>query len=77
MQYQNLAKIKMTGHVKITDLTASQVLVDEFNAVNAETMSIVLANMLQGNNSRYIYELHFGNGGTVIDGTGNMRLVIM
>lgn len=72
MQYQNLAKIKMTGHVKIVDMTTSQILVDEFNAVNAETMSIVLANMLQGNNSKHIYELHFGNGGTVIDGTGNI-----
>jgi len=64
--------VKITGHVKITDLTTKKVLVDRYNAINPEAMSIIMANMLQGNNSRYIYELHFGNGGTVIDSTGNI-----
>ena len=64
--------VKITGHVKITDLTTKEVLVDRYNAVNAETMSIIIATMLQGNNSKYLYELHFGNGGTVIDNTGNI-----
>lgn len=64
--------VKITGHVKITDLNSQEVLVDRYNAINSETMSIILANMLQGNNSKYVYELHFGNGGTVIDGTGSI-----
>lgn len=64
--------VKITGHVKITDLNTKEVLVDRYNAINSEAMSIILANMLQGNNSKYIYELHFGNGGTVIDTTGNI-----
>ena len=64
--------VKITGHVKITDLNTNKVLVDRYNAINPETMSIVMANMLQGNNSKYLYELHFGNGGTVIDGNGNI-----
>lgn len=64
--------VKITGHVKITDLTTNEVLIDRYNAVNSETMSIIIANMLQGNNSKYLYELHFGNGGTVIDSTGNI-----
>lgn len=64
--------IKITGHVKITDLKTKEVLVNRYNAVNSEAMSIVLANMLQGNNSKFIYELHFGNGGTVIDSNGNI-----
>jgi hypothetical protein len=64
--------VKITGHVKITDLTTNKVLVDRYNAVNAESMSIIIANMLQGNNSKYLYELHFGDGGTVIDTTGNI-----
>lgn len=64
--------VKITGHVKITDLTTHEVLVDRYNAINSEAMSIILANMLQGNNSKYIYELHFGNGGTVIDNNGNI-----
>jgi len=62
--------VKITGHVKITDLSSQEVLVDRYNAINSETMSIILANMLQGNNSKYVYELHLGNGGTVIDNTG-------
>jgi hypothetical protein len=62
--------VKITGHVKITDLSSQEVLVDRYNAINSETMSIILANMLQGNNSKYVYELHLGNGGTVIDSTG-------
>lgn len=64
--------VKITGHVKITDLTTNKVLVDRYNAINPEAMSIVLANMLQGNNSKYAYELHFGNGGTVTDDTGHI-----
>lgn len=64
--------VKITGHVKITDLNTKEMLVDRHNAINPEAMSIILANMLQGNNSKYAYELHFGSGGTVIDNTGNI-----
>jgi hypothetical protein len=70
--YKSNAKVKMTGHVKIIDMSTNITLVDEYNALNSETMSLVIANMLQGNNSNYIYELHLGNGGTIIDGTGNI-----
>ena len=64
--------VKITGHVKITDLTSNEVLIDRYNAVNAETMSIIIATMLEGNNSKYLYELHFGNGGTVIADNGQI-----
>lgn len=65
-------KLTIEGHVKIYDLTAKTILFEGANAVNSETMSIVVANMLQGNNSNYVYELHMGNGGTVIDETGSI-----
>jgi len=64
--------VKITGHVKIIDLNTKKVLVDRYNDINAEAMSIVIANMLQGNNSNYIYELHFGNGGSIEDSSGNI-----
>lgn len=64
--------VKITGHVKITDLSTKEILVDKFNAVNPEAMSVVLANMLQGNNSKFICELHIGDGGTIIDSSGNI-----
>lgn len=69
---QSYANLKITGHVRVVDLTTQHVLVDKYNAVNPETLSIVIANMLQGNNSQYVYEMHFGNGGTVISDTGNI-----
>jgi hypothetical protein len=64
--------LSIEGHVKIVDLTANRVLFEGHNAINSETMSIVIANMLKGNLSNYISELHIGNGGTVIDEDGNI-----
>ena len=64
--------LSIEGHVKIWDPNTQEVFVDKRNAINAETMSIVAAHMLKGNNNSYIYEMHFGNGGAVIDETGNI-----
>lgn len=64
------ANLTITGHVKIVDVKTQEILVDRYNAVNAETLSIIIANMLQGNNSQYVYEMHFGNGGTITSDTG-------
>lgn len=64
--------VEITGHVKIVDLSANVVLQEFYNAINPETLSMVVANMLAGNNSQYIFELHLGNGGTVIDDTGHV-----
>jgi len=66
------ANINIDGHVKIWDPVSQEVFVDKHNAINAETMSIVVATMLSGNNNKYIYEMHFGNGGAIIDETGNI-----
>jgi hypothetical protein len=53
-------------------MTTGEILVDKHNEINAETMSIVLANLLQGSNIDYIYEMHFGHGGTITDLTSNI-----
>ncbi len=66
------ANVKIQGFVKIKDLRTGEVLRDVENAVNPETMSLIIASMLQGNNGQYLYELHLGNGGNVIDETGNI-----
>lgn len=73
------ANIQIQGLIKIIDLETNRVIHTGENAVNAETMSIVIANMLQGNSSKYIYELHLGNGGiinstTIKDVTENLEL---
>ena len=64
--------INIDGHVKIWDPKTKEILVSKHNAINPETMTLILAQMLQGNNDSYVYELHFGNGGLIIDETGNI-----
>jgi hypothetical protein len=67
-------KLNIEGFVKIVDIVTGELLVDVHNAINSETMSLIVARMLQGNNSQYIYELHLGNGGVVIDETGGTTI---
>lgn len=64
--------INIDGHVKIWDPASQEVFVDKHNAINPETMSIIVANQLAGNSGKYVFEMHFGNGGAVIDETGNI-----
>lgn len=60
------------GHIKIWDPESGDVFVNKRNAVNFENISIALANLLAGNFDRgyFVTEMHFGNGGTVVDSTG-------
>jgi hypothetical protein len=64
--------INIDGHVKIWDPKTKEILVSKHNAINPGTMTLILAQMLQGNNDSYVYEMHFGNGGLIIDETGNI-----
>lgn len=64
--------INIDGHVKIWDPKTQEIFVSEHNAINPETMTLIIATMLQGNNNSYVYEMHFGNGGLIIDETGNI-----
>ena len=64
--------INIDGHVKIWDPKTKEILISKHNAINPETMTLILAQMLQGNNDSYVYEMHFGNGGLIIDETGNI-----
>jgi hypothetical protein len=65
-------KINVDGHVKIWDPVTGEVFVDQHNAINSEAMSKLIADSLSKLNDSYIYEMHFGNGGTIIDETGNI-----
>ena len=66
--------IGVEGHITIWDPESGDVFVRRRNAINFENMSIAIANLLAnevGNTGSYhISEMRFGNGGTVIDGTG-------
>jgi hypothetical protein len=70
--------VSLEGHIKIIDLDSGEVIVNKRNAVNKETASFMLAYTLSGvsehatQRSYQISELVLGNGGTVVDATGNV-----
>jgi hypothetical protein len=66
--------IGIEGHITIWDPESGDVLVRRRNAVHFENMSVAVANLLAnqaGTIGTYqISTMRFGNGGTIIDGTG-------
>ena len=58
------------GHIKIFDPTSGEVYIDKRNAIHYENLSEAIAYTLANKGQSYIYEMHFGNGGTSIDPTG-------
>lgn len=64
--------VNVDGHVKIWDPETQEIFVDKHNAINSEAMSVLIADAMSGKNASYISEMHFGNGGTAIDETGNI-----
>lgn len=68
--------ISVEGHITIRDPESGEVFVRRRNAVNFENMSIAIANLLaneSGVTSTYeVNSMRFGNGGTLIDGLGNV-----
>lgn len=59
-------KTKVTGHLRIWEEETGNVLLDHHNAIHAENISISIANALS-NNSGFIKELAFGNGGVRVN----------
>jgi hypothetical protein len=58
------------GHIKIFDPESGEVYIDKRNAIHYENLSEAIAYTLANKGQSYIYEMHFGNGGTSIDPTG-------
>jgi hypothetical protein len=65
-----LSGIYVRGHIKISNPETGEVFVDKGNAIHYENISSALAYMLANKGQNYIYEMHFGNGGTSVDPTG-------
>ena len=64
--------MKITGHVLIKD-ELGNILVDDYNAINAETMSLSIAESLASQTTTGpVYQMVFGNGGASISGTGTV-----
>ena len=70
---QNVSHI-IKGHIKITDRTTGEILVDKDHAINYENISIAMAQTLSNRTvaqgAGYIYQMAFGNGGSAVDPTG-------
>jgi hypothetical protein len=66
----NSIQLKVDGFLKISDYTTKEVLVDKHNAIHFENFSEALALAVSNKATGYVYEMHFGNGGTSVDPTG-------
>lgn len=62
--------LHVEGHIKIFDPETGEVFVNKRNAIHYENISEAIAYCLANKGQSYIYEMHFGNGGTSIDPTG-------
>lgn len=66
----DIGGIYVRGHIKIHDPESGEVFVDKANAIHYENISEAIAYSLANKGQSYIYEMHFGNGGTSVDPTG-------
>lgn len=64
------AKPFVEGHVLIRDKRTNEILVDKNNAINPENLSVSIAQTLSNRSMGFIQSMVFGNGGSVVSGTG-------
>jgi hypothetical protein len=70
-------KLHIEGHVLIRDPDTGETILNRRNAIHLENMSFALASALSNTTgvnsfSGFIQSLAFGNGGVVVDGSGNV-----
>ena len=66
----DLSKLDIKGHVTIKDVETDEVLVSKYNQIHYENLTIAIAYALSASPDGHIFEMHFGNGGSVVSGTG-------
>ena len=62
--------LHVQGHIKIFDPESGEIFINKRNAIHYENISEAIAYTLANKGRSYIYEMHFGNGGTSVDPTG-------
>jgi hypothetical protein len=62
--------VHFEGHIKIFDPETKEVFVDKRNAIHYENMSVAMVQALSNQGKGTIYQMAFGNGGTIVDPTG-------
>lgn len=70
MIYQEMTGFHIEGYVRMYDPMSDEVYFDGRNAIHYENFSIAMGNSIANSGTGAIYELAFGNGGTMIDPTG-------
>lgn len=60
----------LTGHVHIRDPNTNEILADCYNQIHYENMSVAIAAALAQQQAGFIQQMAFGNGGSVVSGTG-------
>lgn len=65
-------RVEAEGRVLITDDLGRTVL-DTPNAVHAENLSVAIAKALGGDPEGHVHEMHFGNRGAVVTGSGGIQ----
>jgi hypothetical protein len=61
---------KVTGHLIIREPETGLILLDKRNAIHYENFSVAIARALANRPDGNIHEMHFGNGGSTVSGTG-------
>lgn len=64
--------LMVKGHVRITDESTGEVLLDKDNAIHPQNMARILARALANEDNAIVHRIAFGNGGTFIDVGGSI-----
>lgn len=62
--------VYLQGHIKIFDPESGEIFVNKRNAIHYENISEAIAYSLANKGQNFIFEMHFGNGGTSVSTTG-------
>ncbi len=66
----DLNNLTLWGHVHISDVKTKEVLANAYNQINFENMSVAIAMALCQQQAGFIQQMAFGNGGTIVSGSG-------
>lgn len=70
MNTNDFSGLHIEGHLKIYDPKSDEIFLNKRNAIHYENISISLAESLANAGRGFVYEMVFGNGGTMVDPTG-------